>query len=140
MPKATLLEPLHAAGVTAMLVFVPTPIPTPAPTPPPAQQAVFSCTGSAPSGVNITYGGEGSNSSASRLPFHATVALDTAKQYYNVTAQLQGRGSVACSTTVNWTDAGGTPQTVTNHGDASGGYNIASAQICADFSGGWQTC
>jgi transposase len=115
--------------------------PTPAPTAaPPPDQAVFACTGSAPAGIDITYGGEGSNSSASRLPFHSSVRLDPAKQYYNVSAQLQGGGSVACSTTVYWTDSSGTPQKVVNHGDASGGYNIASAQICADFTGGWQTC
>jgi hypothetical protein len=102
---------------------------------PVAQQVVFKCTGSAPDGVNITYGPEGTNDSASSLPFTTTVPLNSGAQYYNVTAQLQGSGQVSCSTVVNW---GG--QSVTQTGSANGGYNLASAEICSDFSGGWQTC
>jgi len=60
-----------AAPPTPVPTPVPTPIPTPAPTPPPAQQAIFSCTGSAPAGVNITYGGEGSKTPV-RRGFHFT--------------------------------------------------------------------
>jgi hypothetical protein len=100
------------------------------------QQVVFSCTGSAPDGVDITYGAEGTNDSASSLPFTKTVPLDSNAQYYNVTAQLSGAGQVSCKTVVDWD--GGSP--VTQSGSANGGYNIASAEVCSDFSGGWQTC
>ena len=119
----------------------PTPVPTPVPTPPPAvQDVVFRCTGNAPRGIDITYGPEGSNYGASRLPFSRTLDLDANAQYYNVTAQLQGAGTVSCSTNVNWADYSGSQQTVTQTGNASGGYNIASAEVCSDFSGGWQAC
>jgi hypothetical protein len=99
------------------------------------QQVVFSCTGSAPDGVDITYGAEGTNDSGSSLPFTVTVSLDSSAQYYNVTAQLQGDGQVSCSTVVDWDG-----QSVKQSGSAEGGYNIASAEVCSDFSGGWQTC
>lgn len=103
---------------------------------PVAQTVAYSCTGSDPDGVNITYGPEGTNDSASSLPFSATQSLTGSAQYVNVTAQLQGDGQVSCTTTVTY----GTGQTVTQTGNASGGYNIASAEVCSDFTGGWQAC
>jgi hypothetical protein len=99
------------------------------------QQVVFSCTGHAPDGIDITYGPEGTNDSASSLPFTVTVSLDNSALYYNVTAQLQGDGQVSCSTVVDWDG-----QSVRQSGSANGGYNLASAEVCSDFSGGWQTC
>jgi hypothetical protein len=72
---------------------------------------------------------------ASSLPFTKTVPLDSNAQYYNVTAQLSGAGQVSCTTVVDWDG-----QSVTQSGQASGGYNLAAAEVCSDFSGGWQTC
>lgn len=120
----------------------PTPQPTTATTqaPLPAQTVTYSCTGHAGDGVNITYGAEGSNSSAHHLPFNDTEPLNTNAGYFDVTAQLQGGGTVTCSTVVNWTDTSGDAQSVTQSGTASGGYNIASAEVCESFEGDWQAC
>jgi hypothetical protein len=101
----------------------------------PAPRVLFTCTGSAPNGVTITYGAEGTNDSASSLPFSTSVPLNSGAEYYNVTAQLQGGGQVSCTTVVNWNG-----QSITQTGSANGGYNLASAEICSDFSGGWQIC
>jgi hypothetical protein len=131
-PTTSLTSPPTTAAPTTT-----TAAPTTTTAPPVAQDAVFSCSGSAPDGINITYGGEGSDLSASNLPFQATVPLDTSDMYYSVTAQLQGSGSISCSTTVNWN---GSPGTVAKTSSASGGYNIAMAEVCSDFEGGYQTC
>jgi hypothetical protein len=106
-----------------------------------AQGAYFACTGSTPDGVDITYGTDSSNlSGASNVPWAATLPLDTSAEYYNVSGQLQGEdGSITCTTTVVYKE-GGTTHTVTNSGTAQGDYNIASAQICSDDNGGWETC
>jgi hypothetical protein len=103
-----------------------------------APTASFACSGSAPSGVDITYGSDSSNlTGGTTLPWSASLPLDSQMQYVNVTAQLQGDGSVSCTTTVN--DNG---QTVTKSGTASGGYQIASAEICneSQAGGGWVSC
>lgn len=105
-----------------------------------AQQAdsgrvVFSCTGSAPDGVDITYGPEGSDYSASSLPFTKSLPVQATAQYYNVTAQLSGAGQVSCTTVVN--DQG---SSTTQTGTATGGYNIASAEVCSTFDGSWNAC
>jgi hypothetical protein len=113
--------------------------PTTSAAPPVAQSVTFACTGTAPDGVDITYGPSGSNFSASKLPFSKTTTLDSSAQYYVTTAQLQGSGSVSCATTVVWDD-GGSASTVTNTGAADGGYNIASAQLCSSFTGSWDKC
>ncbi|HEY3869716.1 MAG TPA: SHOCT domain-containing protein [Actinocrinis sp.] len=101
-----------------------------------APTVAYSCTGSAPDGVNITYGPEGTNDSASSLPFSASQPLTASALYVTVTAQLQGSGQVSCTTTVTY----GAGQTVTQTGNASGGYNIASAEVCSDFTDGWRAC
>jgi hypothetical protein len=107
-----------------------------APTTPDVEQVTFKCTGSTDgNGIDITYGAEGTNDSASSLPFTKTVQLSTTAQYYDVTAQLQGGGNVSCTTTVQ---SGG--QTVIQTGSASGDYNIASAEVCSSFDGGWDAC
>lgn len=110
------------------------------PAPPVPQQVTYSCTGSAPDGVDITYGPSGSDHSASRLPFSHTEPLDTTAQYYVTTAQLQGGGSVSCTTVVQTDNGDGTAHQVTSSGSADGGYNIASAQVCSTFDGGWDKC
>jgi len=101
-----------------------------------AAQVTYKCTGSAPDGVDITYGPEGSDYSASRLPFSKTMPLTGSPQFVNVTAQLSGSGHVSCTTTVQASDG---TKTV-NSAAASGGYNLASAEVCSDFTGGWDAC
>jgi len=118
------------SGVTAAAT------PWPTPTPPPPPSVAYSCTGSAPAGVRITYGGEGSNFSASRLPFRHSDPYDPTPLYYSVSAQLQGRGSVTCTVTVD-SDNG---PVGTKTASASGGYNIAMAEVCRDFQGAWSAC
>ena len=93
---------------------------------------VFSVTGSAPEGVDITYGTDNSNLTGGALPWTASLPLDNsgATLHYDVSAQLQGPdGSIACSISI-----GGT---VISSGMAIGDYNICSAQIGQNFSGGW---
>lgn len=113
--------------------------PTPSPSPVP-QFVKYACTGSAPDGLDITYGPEGSNLGASSLPFSTTAAYDSGAQYYVTTAQLSGSGHVTCTTTVQTDNGDGTADVVVNTGSASGGYNIASAQVCSSFTGGWEKC
>lgn len=112
----------------------------PSSAPPVPQQVTYSCTGSAPDGVDITYGPSGSNHSASKLPFSHTEPLDTTALYYVTTAQLQGGGSVSCTTVVQTDSGDGTADQVTSSGSADGGYNIASAQVCSSFDGSWDKC
>jgi hypothetical protein len=102
---------------------------------PQAATVAYACTGSAPNGITITSGPEGTSDSALALPFHQSAPLAAAAEYATVTAQLQGAGHVTCTTTVTW--AG---QSVTRTASADGGYNLANAEVCSDFSGGWQDC
>ena len=127
------------SGFDGTPIFAPPPPPPAPPPPPPATPgpgATFSCTGSTPVGVDITYGTDSSNySGASTVPWQATLPFDSNALYYDVTAQLNGSGSVTCTTTVKW--SGGS---VTQTGTAVGDYNILIAEICSNFSGGWQPC
>lgn len=100
------------------------------------EKVTYHCTGHAPDGIDITYGPEGSNFSASHLPFTKSVTLDDSAQYYAIQGQLSGAGSVTCTLTVQTSDG----TVVTQSGSASGGYNIASAEICSTFDGGWDKC
>lgn len=101
-----------------------------------AAQVTYTCTGSAPDGVDVTYGPSGSNYSASHLPFTKTMALDASAQYYVTEAQLSGSGQVTCTTTIQTNDGTQTVNTAT----AQGGYNIATAEICSSFDGAWDKC
>lgn len=83
-------------------------------------KATIEVTGSAPSGVTITYGSDGSNHSGHGLPFHETVTVPADAMFEQVTAQLMGGGHIRCKITIGDT---------TKSGDASGGYNICSAQL-----------
>ncbi|MFF7329617.1 hypothetical protein [Streptomyces sp. NPDC008150] len=94
----------------------------------PAGKAVFKVWGSAPAGVDITYGSDGTNLQGSGLPMEKTLSVKDDAMYYQVTAQLQGGGTVHCSVTIDGK---------TKSGQASGGYNICSAQLNSDFSGGF---
>jgi hypothetical protein len=129
---ATSAAPVLAASAPVVLVTT---------TPPAPPQAVtYSCTGHAYDGVDITYGPEGSSFSADRLPFSKILALDSNAQYFDTQAQLQGGGSVSCSTVVDYDDGLGDAQSASNSGSASGGYNIADAEVCSDYTGDWEAC
>jgi hypothetical protein len=54
-----------------------------------ATEVQFTVTGTAPSGVDITYGSDSSNYQG-QLPLDKTLAIDKHAAYYAVTAQLQG--------------------------------------------------
>lgn len=94
----------------------------------PDGKAVFKVWGTASSGVDITYGSDGTNLQGSKLPMEKTLAVDADAFYYQVTAQLQGGGDIQCSVTIDGK---------TKTGRAQGGYNICSAQLNSDFSGGF---
>ncbi|MET7691613.1 hypothetical protein ABZT06_27130 [Streptomyces sp. NPDC005483] len=94
----------------------------------PSGKAVFKVWGSAPAGVDITYGSDGTNLQGNGLPLKKTLSVDEGALYYQVTAQLMGGGDVQCSVTINGE---------TKKGHAQGGYNICSAQLNSDFSGGF---
>lgn len=100
------------------------------------QTVTYACTGSAPDGIDITYGPEGSSLDASHLPFSKSAPLDDTAQYYSITAQLSGSGHVTCATTVQTSDGTKTVKTAS----ASGGYNIAMAEVCESFTGGYDAC
>jgi hypothetical protein len=104
------------------------------------EQVTYACTGHAPGGVRITYGPNGSQHSAGRLPFTHTDPLAAGAEYYVTVAQLQGGGSVSCTTTVQTDDLDGSAQEVATTGSADGGYNLASAQVCSSFTGAWEKC
>jgi hypothetical protein len=94
----------------------------------PSGKALFKVWGSAPSGADITYGNDGTNLAGHGLPMTKTLTVKDDALYYQVTAQLQGGGNVHCSVTIDGK---------TKTGQASGGYNICSAQLNSDFSGGY---
>ncbi|KAB1979483.1 hypothetical protein F8144_36185 [Streptomyces triticiradicis] len=84
--------------------------------------------GSAPSGVDVTYGSDSDNRQGSGLPMTKTLTLDDDAMYYSISAQLMGGGDINCSVTVNGE---------TKKGHASGGYNICMAQLNGGLLGGW---
>jgi hypothetical protein len=128
--------PVFAAPPAPPQPPAPAPAPAPAPT---GIHAAFSCTGSAPEGVDITYGTDTSNyAGGMTVPWSTTITLPSNALYAAVDAQLQGPdGSITCNTTVTW--PGGS---VTQTGNAVGDYNIASAEVCSDYplDSGWETC
>ncbi|MER5833722.1 hypothetical protein ABT116_23390 [Streptomyces sp. NPDC002130] len=91
-------------------------------------KAVFKVWGSAPSGVDITYGNDGTNLQGKGLPMKKTLTVKDDALYYQVTAQLLGGGDIQCSITIDGK---------TKSGRAQGDYNICSAQLNSDFSGGF---
>lgn len=84
----------------------------------------FKVWGDAPPGVlgpvNVTYGSDTENLQGKSVPFTETLPFDSKAAFYDVTAQLQGKGDIHCSVTVNG-------HTKTGH--ASGGYNICQAEL-----------
>lgn len=113
--------------------------PSPADTAPPTPTKVeFVVSGTAPDGIDITYGPSGSNfAGPSTLDGTVTesVPFDGQASFYHLNAQLQGAGSVTCKIVV--TGPGDNPTTVSS-GGASGGFNICSAQAAPVDSTGLQ--
>jgi hypothetical protein len=94
----------------------------------PAGKAVFKVWGRAGSGVDITYGSDSENIQGHGLPMTKNLTVKDDALYCAITAQLQGDGDIHCSVTIDGQ---------TKSGHASGGYNICSAQLNGDFTGGW---
>jgi hypothetical protein len=95
----------------------------------------FIVSGSAPDGIDITYGPSGSNlSGPSELDGTATmtVPFNPDADYYAMNAQLQGGGDITCKIVV--TGPGDQPLTASS-GAASGSYNICSAQAAPENNG-----
>jgi hypothetical protein len=109
------------------------------PTPAAPTKVEFVVSGSAPDGIDITYGPSGSNfAGPSTLDGTATMSVpfDSSASYYSLNAQLQGDGDIICKIVV--TGPGDAPLTA-SHGAASGGYNICTAQATSDDGGlTWQ--
>lgn len=90
-----------------------------------AQTITYEVTGAA---ADVTYGAAGSSLSGT-VPMKVTAKLGD-PIYYSLTAQLQGGGSVTVKILIDGT--------VISQGSATGGYNIASAEISQDpLSGQW---
>ena len=90
-------------------------------------QVEFIVTGSAPNGVDITYGDDTSNQRTSGLPLDVTRPI-TKNVLYWVMAQLQGGGRITCKVIIGKT---------ARAGHAIGGYNTCTAQSPSDLVGGW---
>ena len=90
-------------------------------------QVEFIVTGSAPNGVDITYGDGTSNQQKSSLPLDVTRPI-TKNVLYWVMAQLQGGGRITCKVIIGKT---------ARAGHAIGGYNTCTAQSPSDLVGGW---
>jgi hypothetical protein len=81
--------------------------------------------------AQVTYGRSGSSYTGS-VPMDIHRTLSQGVQYYAISAQLQGSGSVTVEIKVHGH--------VMSKGTASGGYNIASAEICQSYTGAWEDC
>jgi hypothetical protein len=101
----------------------------PAPSAP--SKVTFIVSGSAPEGVNISYGPAGTSLAGPSVldgTYKVSVPFAADDSYYNVTAQLQGGGHLTCKIVVS--GPGDQPLTV-SHGAASGGYNICMAEAAS---------
>jgi hypothetical protein len=105
-----------------------------------SERIVFSVTGRAPQGVDVTYGSDSDSRSGNtrtgangmptaKLPFEGSLRVDEDVAYYMLNAQLGGAGDITCKLIV-----GG--KTIAK-GHASGDYNICSAQASPGLFGGW---
>jgi hypothetical protein len=90
-------------------------------------QVEFIVTGSAPSGVHITYGTDASNQQVKRLPLDVRRPVKKHALYW-VMAQLQGSGRITCKVVVG---------SRAKAGHAVGGFNTCTAQSPSDPLGGW---
>ena len=104
---------------------------------------VFKVRGSAPEGVDITYGSDSNNitppgnlgvlGNGSPLPFTGSIKYHSSALYWDINAQLQGGGNITCGIYLKVTDyfTNGTHTSRSKriaHAHASGGYNICDAQ------------
>ena len=90
------------------------------------QTVTYVVTGST---ADVQYGSAGS-SAQGKVPMTVTSTLGD-PTYYNISAQLNGSGSVTCKLEVDGK--------VISQAKASGGYNIAMCEIVQDpISGNWQ--
>ena len=79
--------------------------------------------------ADVQYGSAGS-SAQGKVPMAVTSTLGS-PLYYNISAQLNGSGSVTCKIEIDGR--------VISQASASGGYNIAMCEIVQDpLSGKWQ--
>ena len=114
-------SPSSAAGTQLTQAATPTVQTQPAA----AQTVTFVVTGSP---ADVTYGPAGTSVSGT-VPMHVSKPLGT-PLYYDISAQLQGAGTVSCKIEVNGA--------VISSSTASGGYNIATCEISQDpLSGQW---
>jgi hypothetical protein len=120
------------------------PSPSPSPTVNSPTQVTFTVTGTGD--PSITYGTDSDNrdgggqlgqlSDGNGLPWTAALPFNGGAEYYYISAQLEGGGSLSCKITV--TGPGDVPLVVSS-GQAQGGYNICSAQAAPDSTGtSWQ--
>jgi len=91
------------------------------------QTVIFTVTGSAPAGADVTFGDDTSNYQG-RVPMRVVLPLRKNVLYYSVTAQLQGGGSITCRVQIG---------KYVRIGHAVGNYNICTAQLNNDPFGGW---
>jgi curli biogenesis system outer membrane secretion channel CsgG len=101
----------------------------------------FIVKGSAPDGIDITYGPSGSNFAGPSVldgTARMSVKFDPGAEYYSMNAQLQGAGDITCKIVVSGPEDA--PLTVSK-GAARGGYNICDVQAApADSTGlSWQS-
>jgi hypothetical protein len=92
-----------------------------------APQVEFIVTGSAPHGVDITYGSDASNQQTRSLPLDVTRSIKKNVLYW-VMAQLQGGGRITCKVVIGKR---------VGAGHAIGGYNTCTAQSPSDPLRGW---
>lgn len=134
LPPAT-AAPTTTSAAPTTTTAAPTTTTAPAPVKAQTNVVIFSCTGNAP-GASFTYGSDSSTyQGPTSVPWSAKLPLNPSANSYDVSAQLNGAGSVACAVTVKWGS-----HSVSKTGSAAGGYNIAGAGVCSDFSGGWALC
>ena len=91
-----------------------------------ARNVEFVVTGSAPNGVDITYGSDASNYRG-RLPMDVTKPIRKNVLYW-VMAELKGGGRITCKVIIG---------NAVRAGHAIGGHNVCTAQSPSDLIGGW---
>ena len=91
-----------------------------------ARNVEFVVTGSAPNGVDITYGSDASNYQG-RLPMDVTKPIRKNVLYW-VMAELKGGGRITCKVIIG---------NAVRAGHAIGGHNVCTAQSPSDLIGGW---
>jgi hypothetical protein len=106
-------------------------------------RVLFTVSGSAPDGADITYGSDSDNRSpagglgelgnGTAVPWSGSVKYHDGDLFYSVSAQLQGSGNITCKVrvkvTIYWTDGTHRAKSKTvAHGHASNGYNVCRAE------------